>query len=302
MNSGSLLLNGGADDFAIHVAGTVRDCGEGLGERLVRLEKALGSATSARIHFHLHENDSTDTTRDALLRFQSGRPGVTLHLLDGLVSLFPRREERLAYCRNQLLSSIRAVDEEQATGSIYFPVDLDIDVDWSPQIAHLSAAIALVQSGTLDGVFPASRPLYYDIHALRAEGWSPGDPWLAVSRARRAGPFIPRWILQGLLVHSKQVPLERLQAQGRLIPVDSAFGGFGVYLFDRVREREYVSTTKDRCEHVAFNRGLRLAIMPELEVPAPSEHLGGKRFLPRHRLWILKRARSMRRLPRRVDT
>jgi hypothetical protein len=286
--------------ITVHIAGTVRDCAEGLGDRLVRLERALNEAVMGRLHFHFFENDSTDTTRAELLLFQSGRANVTLHLADGLVSRFPRREERLAYCRNQLLASINASEAEAETDTvtIYLPMDLDIDIDWHHQGAQLSEAMNLVQSGWLDGILPASRPLYYDIHALRAPRWNSGDSWVAVSRVDRFRAFVPTWVVHGALVHSKQIPIERLQARGQLIPVESAFGGFGVYRLDRVKGREYASTEEDLCEHVAFNRGLRLAIMTGLEIPAPAEHLGGGALsLPRHRKWLLSWTRAMRRLP-----
>ena len=99
-------------------------------------------------------------------------------------------------------------------------------------------------------------------------------------------------------MHAKQVPVQRLRAQGRLIPVESAFGGFGIYLLRSAIARRYDSSAKDRCEHVAFNRGLRLAVMPELELAAPSEHLGDRTFPSPGQLRLVHWARSVHPLPR----
>lgn len=283
------------DPFTIHVAGTVRDCGDGLEARLVDLEEVLREATGGRPQFHLFENDSKDSTRAEIIRFGVERPHVTIHVADGLAAQIPVREERLAHCRNQLLKSITAAESRPGTASIYLPVDLDLDIDWNALATPLRDAIGLVQSGSLDGVLPVSTPLYYDIHALRATRWNSQDPWGAVARAEahRLWQRAPRWVLRGALVYAKQVPTARLTARGRLIPVDSAFGGFGIYLVDRIKDRKYRSTVEDRCEHVFFNRGLKVALMTDLAIAAPTEHLGSRLFNSRAQRALIRAARSL---------
>lgn len=281
--------------FTIHVAGTARDCGPGLLQRLVRTEDALRAVTNGSLYFHLFENDSKDSTREEVVGFGSTRPYASIHFADGLAARVSRREERLAYCRNQLLDSIAKVESPPDQTSIYLPVDLDLDIDWSALTEPLRDAIALVQSGALDGVFPVSGPHFYDIHALRAGRWNSKDPWAAVARAEahRLLQRIPRWVIRGVLVHAKQVPLERLRTRGRVVPVESAFGGFGIYLLDRVRGREYRSTVEDRCEHVEFNRGLKVALLTDLTLNAPLEHLGRTLFHSRFQRGLIKLGRSL---------
>lgn len=283
------------DSFTIHVAGTVRNCGEGLETRLVDLEEALRAATGGELQFHLFENDSRDSTRAEIIRFGSIRPNVTIHVADGLEAEIPVREERLAHCRNRLLESISAAESPPRAASIYLPVDLDLDIDWSSLATPLRDAITLVRSGSLDGVFPVSTPLYYDIHALRAAGWNSRDPWAAVSWAEshRVYQRSPQWMVRGALVYAKQVPTERLTRRGRLFPVGSAFGGFGIYLVDRIKDRKYQSTVEDRCEHVFFNRGLKVALMTDLAIAAPTEHLGSKVFGSRAQRALIRAARSL---------
>lgn len=287
-----------ARSSTIHVAGTVRNCGDGLELRLIALEEVLTESAQGRVRFHFFENDSNDSTRRVLLRFMAERPNVTVHLADDLDTRIPLREERLAFCRNQLLASVVAAESQAGLASVYFPIDLDLNIDWEAISLQLEAAITLVQSGAMDGVFPSSEPLYYDIHALRAPGWNSVDPWAAVAKAetrfltRRA----PEWAVQGALVHAKQIPPRRLMARGSIIPVESAFGGFGVYLLDRVRNRTYESTVSDRCEHVSFNRGLKLAVMTDLLVQAPPEHLGRKVFKSRAQRAFIRSARAIHRI------
>jgi len=288
--------------FEIHIAGTARDCAIGLRERLEGLERAI-ARLDCRVHFHIVENDSSDTTREVLQDFASSRSSVTLLLLDDLTARYPKREDRLAACRNMLLDSIAATSAGSSNGdadrAIYLPVDLDLDIDWSNITTELEEAIRAIHRGDVDGIFPSSTPRYYDIHALRAPGWNTRDAWvmLGESRSRAIAKWLPKWILRAAHIHALQVPPQRLMRSGPMFKVDSAFGGFGVYRLQSIIDRTYASTAQDNCEHVAFNRGLRLAIRTTLVIPAPEEHLENREVQGAHRRAITALIYRTRRLP-----
>lgn len=262
----------------LEVAGLARDCAGGLERRIQDATRAL--AAEAEVRWTIFENDSTDETPD-VLRAVKNDLAVPVEIVTevGLVSRIPIREERIAHCRNVLLERIleRGQIPRSAAGgpgapvTLYVPIDLDIEVDWEAQGPALGKAVAALVAGELDGVFPAARPRYYDIFALRARGWVEEDCWV---RVRRLPKRLKTWGKRRY-IHRKQIALGRLAARGPLVEVESAFGGLGLYRLEAVEHQRYSVTTHDGCEHVAFNRGAgRLAIATDLIVKAPSEHLG----------------------------
>jgi hypothetical protein len=237
-----------------------------------------------------------------VLRFQKQHPNVWVQLDSGLDKRIPHRESRIAFCRNALLESIRTeVDRDKTLGlAVYLPVDLDLEIDWGILANGLRDSIGIVTSREYDGLFPVSAPRYYDIHALRAARWNSSDAWFALQRARSTralnrfrGSF-SKWFLTALFVHSRQFEAATLQRRDEPISVTSAFGGFGLYNWSAVKTRRYASTGSDACEHVAFNNGLRLAILPQLSIPAPLEHLGPESAGPRNRKVVTRFIRRWR--------
>lgn len=280
----------------IHVAGTARDCAEGLSERLSRLEEVLESGLGLSVCWHFFENDSKDHTRLVLGAFCDNRPNAVLLVEEGLDARIQARESRLAFCRNALLDSVFSSEDLRADAtvpSLYMPLDLDLRIDWLGIEDELRSAVALISEGACIGIFPSSSPKYYDIHALRAQGWNEEDAWLEVAKAKKRYPKMSRTELRRKYIHARQLEADALRARGRLIWVRSAFGGFGIYRLESVRERLYESRPTDTCEHVAFNLGLeRLAILTTMRIRAPDEHLGtvAPRIGPSG--WLVSAARS----------
>ncbi len=279
----------------VAIAGPVRDCGDGLAARLTMLADTLDTLPEVTASFFLFENDSIDGTLDVLLRFASSRPRVHVVHEQGLHDRVRRREARLATCRNALLDVILDTLKADCDGGptdatmLYLPVDLDLPIPWSEMQGPLRSAFDAVLAGHWNGVFPTSYPYYYDIHALRAEFWNEDDAWNRLSAAKRARStsHLPKWMLSEIHIFARQVSSRRLARIAPFLPVTSAFGGLGVYRLDAVARQRYVSTPVDRCEHVVFNRGIdRLAIMTELIIPAPFEHLGDRSRRRPHQLGL----------------
>lgn len=266
------------DVFRIFVAGPIRDCGPGLATRLEGLERALKAIPGAEVHFVLFENDSRDDTLQTAQQFVEKRDDSTLVTSSGLDAKIPQREARLAHCRNALLDIIgQSLSAREASElDIYLPVDLDIEMDWPAITAKLEAAVVDVQRGIWSGIFPVSWPRYYDIHALRCEGWNSQDAWGSVRAARQvpARNLLPKWFWVHYFVNSKQIRMSNLRSLGRDIRVRSAFGGCGVYrLLDALGHR-YYSDPQDPCEHVGFHREMEdLALRTDFFLRAPDMHL-----------------------------
>ena len=157
-------------------------------------------------------------------------------------------------------------------------------------------ACQLVASGKASGVFPSSSPYYYDIHALRDREWCPGSCWKEIQDAKARGAL---WSLLVYIryVSSRQKPHARLQAEG-LIPIDSAFGGVGIYSLSqalnsgaRYASPELAHEELKLCEHVVFNRSIdRLFINPAWVIAAPPEHIEFCLLSAPRKFWRMTRA------------
>ena len=134
---------------------------------------------------------------------------------------------------------------------------------------HLQCAMAfLAEDETRAGVFANQEGVYVDMWPLRHPAYCPDDPWEAVidhAIARRA-PYQAAFDA----TYGRRVPLV-IPTDAPPIPVESAFGGLGVYKIASVlrNERPYagykLKTGPSRdgprehgwqvCELVAFNLG-----------------------------------------------
>lgn len=242
---------------------------------------------------YIAENDSTDDTRDIILRIAECDSRVIPVLLGRLDRQFSIRESRIAFCRDQILELLTS---ENLSG-LYCPVDLDMDLAQSGFVDSFVEACELVESGIVTAVFPSSSPFYYDIHALRAHDWCLGSCWKEVQDSGARGA------LWNLLVNIRYIScrqkhyLSLQTSELALAPVLSAFGGIGVYSLRKVIEAgaRYSSPALNQqklklCEHVVFNSYLdRLFINPSWLVRAPKEHIGFRSLsLPQQIFMIVK--------------
>jgi len=282
-------------------AGCARNCADVVAANILALLALGENAWCEEIKVFIAENSSKDNTREIILALAEQDDRVIPVFLEDLDETIPVREARIAFCRDRLLAEIR----KHATGGLYVPIDLDSDLACSLEADPFMDACKLVASGRASGIFPSSSPYYYDIHALRDREWCPGSCWKEIQDAKARGAF---WDLLVYIryVSARQKPHARLQAQG-LIPIDSAFGGVGIYSLGQVLNSgaRYVSPELEQedlklCEHVVFNGFLdRLFINPAWVIAAPPEHIEFC-LLPAHRkAWRITRAGlgDVKRLP-----
>jgi FkbM family methyltransferase len=250
--------------------GCARNCRAYLDQVLGNVERM--AALYAKAAFIFVENDSEDGSKAALLQWLDSRPSGILLELDGLAATESSRTARLARARNGYLGHLR---ESPFIGYDDLVVlDFD-DVNATPlDLAAFSAAADFLHADDETvGVFANSRPVYFDIWALRHPNWCPNDCWAEVHASRDASPAeaAQRFIF------ARQIAIDPGQPP---IGVASAFGGLGIYRLAKVLPHRYVGTTSvgtDVCEHVSLNlelsRSGRLFIFPALQNLAPQEHL-----------------------------
>jgi hypothetical protein len=226
-------------------------------------------------------NDSTDATPDILRRWQASSEGVTVLCLDGLAASVTARTDRLAAARNLGLYHLRQAIESGRRIDIMVVIDTD---GINSQLVTGDDFVKAIASAPQDwvAVFGNQRKAYYDIWALRHRKWCPSDCWQDVQRAakRYPPPFRGRAIAKAAkrFVGDRQV---QISPENDPIPVESAFGGIGIYRADALSGVWYSGRDeagREVCEHVSLNLRLReaggkLYILPALLNDAPSEHL-----------------------------
>ena len=229
---------------SIVFVGCARQCA-GAADTTVRKLDSLGRAFD-RHELIVFENDSTDGTAERLQALAADYP-VQLIQAPGLGKQLAQRTARLAYGRNALLEAALA------TGADYICVaDMDgVLTDAEPSAASFSDAFR--RDGCWDAVFPVNAGMYYDIWALRHPVLCPTDFMTrgTVMDASLGGALAVHFAASSIQVDFRSMP--------GWLPVESAFGGMGVYRRDALAQARYVGLRDGReiCEHVPLHEQLR---------------------------------------------
>jgi hypothetical protein len=237
------------------------------------------------------ENGSNDRTRELIEQ----AIGPQIDLLDTkFMEHGQSRLARMAMGRQALLELAKS--REQAQDYICV-TDLDEVMREPPEPeAVISAMERLKADDNLFAIGAASRPVYYDLLSLRAEGQNYSGLNAEIAAAKKK-PF-SYFQFHQRRIYSKQ----RTIAQLNPIPCASSFNGFCLYrAFDYLLGSYRGHDEADVCEHVTLNlsigrvTGKQMLIAPELFIRAPADHtpVGLSRFwwnrlkerFPTFRLW-----------------
>ncbi|TMV03741.1 hypothetical protein FGK63_18910 [Ruegeria sediminis] len=259
---------------SLNILGLARDGGQDLIQTLQRVDVLRANLAESRVI--IATNDNSDGTDRVLADYAARSPATEILDLDGLTVTIPDRVERITHARNQVLQRLFA-------SSSAHPATLVLDLDGPNAALEADAVLRALrrQAPAWDAVFANAQPAYYDLYALRCEGWCDEDVWQQIHTARKPWFFRRRW-RQDLLrnvIYSRQY---HIPADAPLIPVDSAFAGLGLYRTGSLKGLHYSCRDEKGglvCEHVQLHRqirarGGRLYIDPGLTTIAPSEHLG----------------------------
>jgi glycosyltransferase involved in cell wall biosynthesis len=240
----------------------------------------------------LAENGSTDGTKALLAAYQAAQPRTHVLTLDAEANSIQQRTERLAFVRNALLDYVHG-HADYHTFEYLLAVDLDGTLDdFDP--ASLNKAFQ-PSMPVWDALFANNDGPYYDIWALRNSVSGPAFDCWDMYHHLRSQFNIPHVQARQMCIGQFQVPI---QPRRQLIPVESAFGGLGLYRLAATVGCRYDGLTRscsvaavgiptnaqrgcrmDTCEHVAFHEAMRarhgakLFIHPGIVVRTQMEHV-----------------------------
>ena len=73
---------------------------------------------------------------------------------------------------------------------IYIPADFDIDLFSNQTIEEFNNVVNFVKNNDeVNAIFPNCIPYYYDIHALRRNGWNSKDSWKIYNKLSKYFPI-----------------------------------------------------------------------------------------------------------------
>jgi hypothetical protein len=194
------------------------------------------------LSFYLVESDSSDTTVEELARARDYIENFSYVSLGALVDKFPKRVERITFCRNSYLKYFLS---KKADFDYLIVADMD-----GVNCGLTAESVASCWSTDLewDAVFPNQSSLYYDIWALRHDAWCPGDCWKNYRFLKSVGQSDENALWQAVFSKMITIPIDY-----DWIPVRSAFGGLGIYKASSFPEAYYSCYDEcgiEVCEHV----------------------------------------------------
>ena len=246
----------------ILLVGTVSNVSKTIERELRVVLKALSGFESVDVY--LVESDSTDETNKVLHKIQLMYHHFNFISMGSLKDKHPDRIARIAYCRNIYIRYIRANFEINKWDYVAV-ADLD---GMNLKLTRKGIESCFTTKIDWDGVMANQIFGYYDILALRANGWVERDCFQEIKIARQKlippkqykNIFLNFIILfkyydqfRKLIIYDKMKILPRRKG---LIKVESAFGGFAIYKSKSFMVSEYDPSNSECSEHVDFHRRL----------------------------------------------
>jgi hypothetical protein len=238
------------------VVGLARNASKTIRLEVNRFHKIL-SPICDELSIFIVESDSSDATPFILSEIKADMENFDFRCLGNLDLTLPDRIDRLRFCRNVYVDHLRQLEKKP---NLVFVVDFDIR-NWRLEKLMIDQVLGL--RDPWDALFANQSGRYYDIFALRQSEWNPRDCFKELNELRRQG--ISR--AKDLAIWSK---MRKIPRDNPLIPVDSAFGGLGIYRGDVFTSFDYGRIGEsDESEHVHLNQelsrnGYRLFIAPFL--------------------------------------
>jgi hypothetical protein len=244
----------------ILVVGTVSNVSKSINQEIYRLKRALSDVK--KIRFYLVESDSTDSTISELSILKSTLDNFDFLSLGSLKETIPDRLDRIRFCRNKYIDFIRSCNLENCP-----TYTIVADLDGMNTAISKTGVKSCFKRLDWDVVTANQTFGYYDILALRKDGWQEVDWTEEYKLAKEAlvlnkinhfkimcglRKFLYFESLKHRLVYSK---MKIIKKRSNWISVNSAFGGLAIYkteIFHRYNySKEFYSVETD---HVSLNR------------------------------------------------
>jgi hypothetical protein len=244
------------------------------------------------------ESDSSDKSTAVLDSMMDKINNFHFVSLGNLESKIPHRIQRIRFCRNEYVKYIRERFDQES-----FEFVIVADMDGINSALSKSAINSCFKYRNWDALFSNQFFGVSDLLALRAKNWIEGDYLIELELSRfhlRNAPQarnLLRKFIQFLRYDKtrRKIIYNRMRFLGfnkNLIPVNSAFGGLGVYRSWCFFKADYSDDDHPyECEHVSFHRklemsGARMFINPRLINSILNTYNVNKIFLIRNlRIW-----------------
>lgn len=212
------------------------------------------------------ESDSEDATLKRLEILANQFPSVKVHTLGNLRKTYPDRVQRIAIARQYALDQLGG---RPKADDVVLMIDAD-GVSKSLIPNDLERVLVLLEEFSV--VTANSRGRYYDVLALRSDGWVTEDYRKTRDNLLKLGYSLASAQFESLV--SRQVKISTNRAP---IEVESAFGGFAIYRGAAITMSRYHVDGFVECEHVDFHKkltelGHRICIDPKLRVTPGWRH------------------------------
>ena len=257
-------------ELRVLVCGLASNCAERMRQNVLQLSGCFSSEELFAIH--IVESDSTDDTVQYLKKFERDNEIFSSLSLGDLKSRIPDRVARIQFCREKYVEWLRENTFLDKADAIIV-VDFDVEFHLLNR-ERLDYLLMPITSNRVDAIFPNVHGPYYDLYALRCNGWVMTDVWEDVSKFKN---MLSTEECLEAFIYSRQI---KLGGSG-LLRVQSAFGGLGVYRAEVFQVCSY-KPWRGSCEHLDLHSNMvnsnfdRLAIALDADiVNPPAEHLGG---------------------------
>jgi hypothetical protein len=249
--------------------GTGRNCAKAIRHDVLQLRAAFQDAR--QLHWFIVESDSSDKTVEVLASLEREIPNFRFRSLGILAGSIPKRTDRVPYCRNVCL-------DELNSNPLYASVDLVVvaDLDGVNNLVTSEGVASCFTRSDWDVCTANQRGPYYDIWALSHPIWNPNDCWKQYKFLHQHK--IQRELAAWVSVFGKMITIPET---ADWIPVDSAFGGLGIYRRSILFGARYTGADENGdeiCDHIPMHnqlraRGARIFINPRLINTAVTEHV-----------------------------
>jgi len=247
------------DSKTVLVTGLARNTQDHLAVEIRKVYEQLSEIFSA-VKFLIVESDSSDKTLDELVKIKTRMHNFDFVSLGQLESSYLDRIERLTKCRNVYVDAIRFNNFYKDTEYI---VVLDFDI--RNNRLDLSALRFWLTQKNWAALFANQTGCYYDIYALRKNGWNEIDCFVEYKKLRS---HLPEQLAKKRAIWSKMI---RIPKNSKPIKVESAFGGLAIYRREVFTRYDYqpIVNRFEESEHVVLHRKIGgdlgdLLIIPNL--------------------------------------
>jgi hypothetical protein len=277
-------------DLRFLVVGTISNASKRFQPDVDRIEKAFSSMGT--VEYFLVESDSRDSTQKILTSLKSKKLDFDFRSLGELRTGIPDRIERIRFCRNAYVEYIRDRHTERKWDYIVV-ADLD-GMNSRATAAGVRSSVAKMRDW--DALFANQQHGYYDVFALRSSNWVESDLLKTLRAGKASGKtesqkpnpadYLRNQKNRQKILYSK---MRRIPRNSPVIPVDSAFGGLGIYKPEMFLVFDYSLNTgqePDGSEHVTFHKkcvegGFSLGINPEMINATFNEYNVNRHYLIR---------------------